>query len=367
MDVLSDVLRVVRLTGSVFFIGEFSAPWSMDEPDADQLAASSIPDAERLVLFHILTEGDGFFEAQELPSVHLTSGDVIVFPHGDRHRISSQLGMHCQPLNPAMPLAAAGRDLDQLVLGGGGKTTRFICGYLNCDQKFNPLLGALPNILVMRSRDAYSVVEAIDRDGLRPAQVAHGSSYWLSTTLEYMVHEAREGRPGSQAMLGRLTELMFVEMLRQYMRQLPADHSGWLVGLNDRQVGRALRSMHDQPERNWTVDELAREAGMSRSGFAERFTELIGDPPMKYLTAWRIQLAKHLLREENSVANVAGRVGYDSEAAFNRAFKRSVGIPPASWRKVERTTSPSGSAANTHGHRSAAALTEFKAARQVLS
>ena len=349
MDVLSDVLRVVRLTGSVFFIGEFSAPWSINEPDADQLAAFGISNAERLVLFHILMEGDGVFEAHGLPPVHLTSGDVIVFPHGDPHTMSNQLGVRCGPLNPAMPVAAAGRDLDQLVLGGGGRTARFICGYLNCDQKFNPLLGALPNILVVRNRDAYSVVEAIDRDGLRPAQVPLGSSSWLSTTLKYTVHEACEGRPGNQAMLGRLTELMFVELIRQYMRQLPADQSSWLVGLNDLHVGRALRLMHEQPERNWTVDELAHEAGISRSGFAERFTGLIGDPPMKYLTAWRIQLAKHLLREEKTVAHVAGRVGYDSEAAFNRAFKRSVGSPPASWRKVERTTLPSGAAANTQG------------------
>ncbi len=349
MDVLSDVLRVIRLTGSVIFIGEFSAPWLMNEPDPDQLAAFSIPDAESLVLFHILVEGDGFFEAPGLPPVHLTSGDVIVFPHGDPHTMSSELGLRCRPLNPAMPRSSAEGALDQLVLGGGGKTTRFICGYLNCDQRFNPLLGALPNILVVRNRNAYSVVEAIDGDGLRPAQVPHGSSSWLSTTLKYTVHEAGEGRPGNQAMLGRLTELMFVEVLRQYMRQLPADQSGWLVGLNDTQVGKALRLMHEQPQHNWTVDELAREAGISRSGFAERFTELIGHPPIKYLTAWRIQLAKHLLREENSVAQVAQRVGYDSEAAFNRAFKRSVGTPPASWRKVERATLPSGTAANIQG------------------
>ena len=224
----------------------------MNEPDADQLAAFSMPKAESLVIFHILVEGDGVFEAPGLPPVHLASGDVIVFPHGSPHKMSSQLGVRCPPLKPPLPASAAGGDLDQLVLGGGGKTTRFICGYLNCDQKFNPLLGALPNILVVRNRDDYSVVEAIDRDGLRPAQVPPGSSSWLSTTLRYTVHEAREGRPGSQAMLGRLTELMFVELLREYMRQLPADQSGWLVGLNDPHVGRALRLMHEKPERNWS-------------------------------------------------------------------------------------------------------------------
>ena len=228
MDVLSDVLRVVRLTGSVFFIGEFSAPWFVDEPDAELLAAFAIPNAECLVMFHILTEGESFFETDGLPSVRLESGDLIIFPHGNPHKMSSELGVRCAPLNSVMPKAAAGEDLDQLVLGGGGETTRFICGYLDCDQRFNPLLGALPEILVVRSRDGHAAVEAIDRDGLHPATVSRGSSSWLSTTLKYTVHEARNGRPGNQAMLNRLTELMFVELLRQYMSQLPAGQPGCL-------------------------------------------------------------------------------------------------------------------------------------------
>lgn len=219
-------------------------------------------------------------------------------------------------------------------MGGRGATSRFICGYLNCDQKFNPLAGALPNILVVRAADDYATVEAIDAKGKRPTRVPEGSGTWLSTTLKFAVHEAKNGRPGNGAMLGRLTELMFVEILRQYMQQLPPDQSGWLAGLNDPHVGKALRPMHAHPERNWTVEELAREAGVSRSVLAARFTELLGESPMRYLARWRIHLAKQLLREsQQSIAEIAARMGYDSEASFNRAFKRAEGQPPARWRR----------------------------------
>ncbi len=333
MDVLSDVLRVVRLSGAVFFNGEFSAPWALDEPNPDELAALGVPITDCMVLFHILAEGSCVFECDGLPPVQLASGDVIIFPHADAHRMASEQGLRStKPASP--PQSESATELPQMAIDGGGRTSRFICGYLECDQKFNPLLGALPTILVVRSRDEYLAVEAIDRNGKRPTQVPPGIGTWLSTTLKFIVHEARVGRPGNAAMLGRLTELMFLEILRQYMQQLPSGQSGWLAGLNDPQVGKALRLMHAQPARNWTVEELAREAAVSRSALAERFTEMIGDPPMKYLAGWRIQLAQQMLREgRHSIAQVAERVGYDSEAAFNRAFKRAVGVPPAAWRK----------------------------------
>ncbi|MGH9793724.1 MAG: AraC family transcriptional regulator [Candidatus Acidiferrales bacterium] len=333
MDVLSDVLRVLRLTGSVFFMGEFSAPWVIEEPDANQLAAFAIPDAECVVLFHILTEGQCLIESKGLPSVSLEAGDVIIFPHGDPHRMSSHAGARAERPQVLLSRSPDGA-LREIAFGGGGKVTRFVCGYLNCDQKFNPLLASLPNILAVRSRDDYSAVEVIDRNGRRPAAVPQGSSNWLSTTLKFTTHEAKSGRPGNAAMLGRLTELMFVEIIRQYMQQLPEDHRGWLAGLNDPQVGTALRLLHQSPARNWTVEELAHEAAISRSALAQRFTELIGESPMRYLSAWRIQLAKLMLRDYgHTIQQVAARVGYESEAAFNRAFKRAVGLPPAAWRK----------------------------------
>jgi AraC family transcriptional regulator, alkane utilization regulator len=165
--------------------------------------------------------------------------------------------------------------------------------------------------------------------------VPHGSSTWLATTLKFTINEARTARPGNTAMLGRLTELMFVEILREYMHRLPATQGGWLAGLNDEHVGKALRLLHADARREWTVDDLAREVAVSRSVLARRFTDLVGEAPMRYLANWRMQLAKEMMREgTRNIQEVATRVGYDSEAAFNRAFKRATGTPPATWRKA---------------------------------
>jgi AraC family transcriptional regulator, alkane utilization regulator len=221
-----------------------------------------------------------------------------------------------------------------LSYGGGGPSSRFVCGYLNYDQRFTPLVEALPTILAVRARDEYSTIDALDAAGCRTLAVPQGSGTWLGTTLKFTINEARSARPGNAAMLGRLTELMFVEIIREYMHRLPASHGGWLAGLNDAAVGKALRLMHTNPVRDWTVDDLAREVAVSRSVLAQRFTELVGETPMRYLANWRMQLAKQLMREgTRNIQEVATRVGYESEAAFNRAFKRTTGSPPAAWRK----------------------------------
>jgi len=333
IDILSDVLRVVRLTGSVFFVGEFSAPWSLDESSVESCAKYAMPGAEHVVMFHILVEGECHFEIHGMPNIAMETGDVIIFPHRDRHKMSSGLGARPTSLR-IEGKQTAGRDVGQITGGGGGEKTRFICGYLNCDQKFNPLLTALPNVLIVRARDGYTSVEAIDSKGLRPAQVSRGSGSWLGTTLKFAIHEANTGHAGNGAMLGRLTELMFVELLRQYMRQLSTDNTGWLAGLNDPQVGKALAAMHAAPARSWTVDELARAVGVSRSVLAQRFSDLVGESPMRYLATWRVHLAKEMLRDGMAnIAQIAANVGYDSEAAFNRAFKRAIGQPPAAWRR----------------------------------
>jgi AraC-like DNA-binding protein len=331
MDVLSDVLRVVRLSGAVFFTAECSSPWALESPIPDLLPPVLMAEADCVVLFHILTEGSCIVECKGLPAVKISAGDVVIFPHGEPHTMRSHTGVNAAPIGSVFPPGSS-EGLRQVAFGGGGEKSRFICGYLNCDQRFSPLTTALPKMLVVRSRDEYAV-EAIDRNGVRPAQVAGGSRTWLGTTLKFTISEAKAARPGNAAMLGRLTELMFVEILRQYMQQLSADHGGWLAGLNDVHVGKALRMMHANPERNWTVSDLAREAATSRSVLAQRFTELVGDSPMRYLAAWRIQVAKQILREGANIALVSERVGYESEAAFNRAFKRTTGSPPASWRR----------------------------------
>ena len=333
MDVLSDVLRVVRLSGAVFFKAEFSCPWALESPRPESLASVVMPGAECVVLFHILTEGECLIECGSLPTVRMATGDVIVFPHGHQHTMRSQDGTNATPIGSVF--SPGSRDEPhQLVFGGGGRQSRFICGYLNCDQRFNPLVGSLPTMLLVRSRDDYAGIEAVDERGKHPTPVPRGTGTWLGTTLKFTINEARAARPGNAAMLGRLTELMFVEVLREYMQQVPADQGGWFAGLNDSQVGKALRLLHADPMRNWTVEELAREVAVSRSTFAERFTALVGEAPMRYLANWRMQLARQMLREgTHSIQEVATRVGYESEAAFNRAFKRATGSPPATWRK----------------------------------
>jgi AraC-like DNA-binding protein len=272
----------------------------------------------------------------------MEAGDVIVFPHGDPHTMGSRDAVKAIPIGTILSPGSR-HELPQVTFGGGGRPSRFICGYLNCDQRFNPLIGSLPTMLLIRSRDDYAGIEAIDASGRRPTAVPRGTGTWLGTTVRFTINEARAARPGNTAMLGRLTELMFVEILREYMQQLPQDQGGWLAGLNDPYVGKALRLLHANPMRNWTVEELSREAAISRSVLAERFTELVGEAPIRYLASWRMQLAKQMLREgTHSLQEVATRVGYESEAAFNRAFKRATGSPPATWRKGALKAAPAG-------------------------
>jgi AraC-like DNA-binding protein len=332
MDVLSEVLRVVRLAGAVFLNAEFSAPFAVQSPPSDQLAQAVMPSAESVSLFHILAEGECWFGVEGQPPLKLESGDAIIFPCGDQHTMSSEPGLKPVPIGRILSI---GPGVTQLVHGGGGKKAEFVCGYLHCDQKFNPLFSALPTFLCVRTREGSVAVEpAGEAQAPTGTAVPLHASMWLNTTIYYLVNEARDRQPGNEGTLARLTELMFVELLRHYMEQLPAGRSGWLAGLRDPQVGKALSVIHAQPAQNWTVEDLAREAGVSRSALADRFTDLIGESPVRYLTGWRMHLARQLLREgELSVGEIALRVGYDSEYAFNRAFKRHVGEPPATWRK----------------------------------
>jgi AraC-like DNA-binding protein len=263
----------------------------------------------------------------------MESGDVVVLPSGDWHMMRSCGATTTAPLTS---IFTPGQHDEPPLLsyGGGGPSSRFVCGYLNYDQRFTPLVEALPTILAVRARDDYSTIDAVDAAGRRTMAMPAGSSTWLGTTLKFTISEARSARPGNTAMLGRLTELMFVEIIREYMHRLPTGHGGWLAGLNDAAVGKALRLLHTNPVRDWTVDDLAREVAVSRSVLAQRFTELVGETPMRYLANWRMQLAKQLMREgTRNIQEVATRVGYESEAAFNRAFKRTTGSPPAAWRK----------------------------------
>lgn len=332
MDVLSDVLRIARLSGAVFFTAECSRPWAVESPMPEMLTSMVGSQDGCLALFHILIDGECIVECKGLPPVKMNAGDVVIFPHSEPHTMRSNTGVKPVSIS-TLELPSSPESVPKICFGGDGDKAKFLCGYLNCNQSFRHLTAALPKMLHVRSRHDYAV-DAIDSKGARPANVTGGSRNWLGTTLKFTINEAKTARPGNSAMLGRLTELMFVEILRQYMQQLSENQGGWLAGLNDAYVGKVLRLIHADPKRNWTVEELAREAATSRSVLAQRFTELVGESPMRYLAGWRIQIAKQMLRDgADGIGEVSAKVGYESEAAFNRAFKRATGSPPASWRK----------------------------------
>jgi AraC family transcriptional regulator, alkane utilization regulator len=316
MDALSDVLRLVRLTGAVFVNAELSAPWAVLSPPSRVLADAFMPDAQHLIEYHLLVEGGCFIQVAGDPPLELAQGDLVMVPQGDAHRMGSDLVTPAQPV-PAdafeLPLPGT---IATPIHGGGGSLTRLVCGYLAIDRRLcGALIHALPRLL--RISTASSEV-----------------SGWLQSYLRIQLADRGESQPGGACVLGKLSELMFVEAIRRYADSLPPEQAGWLAGLKDRHVGRALGLLHAQPTRAWTMDTLAREVGTSRAGLADRFATLIGKPPMQYLTQWRLTLAAHLLQtNKRPASSVAFEVGYESEAAFSRAFKREFGAPPAAWRR----------------------------------
>jgi len=324
-DTLSEVLRAVRLTGAIFFDLRASSPWVEAAPPGPVIASAVLPGVQHLVSYHVVTEGACWGGLLGEPPVRLEAGDVIVFPHGDAHVLCSAPGMRKEPdvniYNIYLRERRAGLPLSLKSGGGGPDHAHLVCGFLGCDVRpFNPLIATLPRLLIVR-----------DRAGSSPG--------WISQLVRLALSESAAKRSGSEAVLARLSELMFVEVIRRHLEALPEGQTGWLAGLRDPFVGRALALLHERPSHPWTLAQLGREIGLSRSALAERFTFLIGQPPMQYLLHWRLQVAAGLLTQGSKVAAAALEVGYDSEAAFSRAFKKVVGQPPASWRdrKLERT------------------------------
>jgi AraC-like DNA-binding protein len=314
MDPLSDLLRVVRLDGAYFYPVEAAEPWAVSSAPARELSPRILPGSEHLISYHVLLSGRCFGGLIGEELVELAAGDAIVFPHGDAHVMVSD-----RSARPASDFdtAAQQRFPDVVLLGtGASRPTSFICGYLGCDLRpFNPLLAALPRRMHMR--------------GL--------SATWLGGFTRQLTEESRLGRAGADTVSTRLAELMFIEALRRYLEELPAGQTGWLAGLRDEVVGRALALLHARPAHPWTLAELARESASSRSRLAERFTEMVGLPPMQYLTRWRMQVAANLLAQGGAkVAGVASEAGYDSEAEFSRAFKKATGMAPGAWREARR-------------------------------
>lgn len=315
MDALSQTLRVVRLVGAIFIHARFTAPWCYRSPRADSVAHILEPGAERVVIFHLITEGECWVEMDDGTTVRLVAGDAVVFPHGDPHRMGSAPGLVPAPSKPLEEVLA--RRPRQLSHGGGGVAAKFVCGYLACDARLaRLLLTGLPALLRVNVRGS-------------------NAGAWLEASVRYALAEARSPRPGGEGVLAKLAELLFIEVLRQFMNeQRDEGRTGWLAGLRDRTVGAALNALHQRPAHAWTLEELARAAGTSRSVLAERFQQIVGTAPMQYLTQWRMVLAANLLcRGQLSLTQVANDVGYQTDTAFNRAFKREYGVPPATWRR----------------------------------
>lgn len=314
MDPLSDVLRVVRLNGAYFCLVEATEPWSVSALAARQLVPRVLPQAEHLISYHILLTGSCWGGLEGEPQVRLQAGDVIVFPHGDAYLMSSARGQRFTD----EPLGTTPRRYPGVCVLGpreGGETT-FVCGFLGCDVRpYNPLLASLPRMM----------------------HVAGAANDWLSQVPRQAAAESRARRFGSETMLTRMGELMFIEILRRHIEQLPVQQLGWFAGLRDPVVGPALSELHERPEHPWTLAELARAIASSRTVLVKRFTQLVGVPPMLYLTRWRLQLAAAQLAGDSAkVAAVAARVGYESEAAFSRAFKRETGLAPVAWRRARQ-------------------------------
>ena len=318
MDALSDVLKTVRLEGAVYLNAEFTAPWCI-RGECGPAVRERLAGAEHVVFFHFLTEGGCKARLTDGTEVlDVAAGDVLLITQDDRHLLGTDL--HLAPLEADSLVGAnpaTGADLIQMRHGGGGAATRFVCGYLACSRSVcRLLLDGLPRVLRIPIGDG-------------PA------SALLRELLQVGVRESSTSRPGAGSMLAKLSELMFVEAMRRYAENLPPEGKGWLAGVRDAHIGRALALLHGEPGRAWTVDELAREVALSRSALAERFAALVGQPPIQYLMRWRLALAAQTLRSgRDAIARVAERSGYESEAAFSRAFKREFGTPPAAWRRA---------------------------------
>jgi AraC-like DNA-binding protein len=318
MDALSEILGGVALKGALFFSAEFTAPWGFASPPSLNLAPALSPGAQHLVIYHFVIEGCGLLRLEDGSTLRLEAGDVIVLPHGDPHGMCSSEGVREMDVSTILGKIQT-HDLGAMQAGGGGEVTRFVCGYMACDPLLcGPILNGLP--------PAFKVNLRTDRSGR-----------WLEDSILHLVEEAGSGNAGSEAMLAKLSEALFVDTLRRYIARLPEEEIGWLAGARDPVVGKSLTLLHHKAQHSWTIAELAKEVGLSRSALVERFTRYLSEPPMAYLMRWRLHLAaRALTATSRGVAQIASDVGYESEAAFNRAFKREFGLPPARYRREQR-------------------------------
>ena len=315
-----------HLPARAYYLVDCVAPWAAETPALDGLSGALLPGAQHVFAFHAVVAGECWAAALGEPPRRLAAGDFVAFPRGEAHGFASAPGLRAAP-DPAVfqRLAAEPLPLRVRYGAGDGPRTQLVCGFLGCDARpFNPLLGALPRLL-----------HASRADG----------GEWLARFVDLAVEEMRAGRPGGGPVLARLSELLFIEVVRRHVAALPPGQAGWLGGLRDEFVGKALARLHGRPDGGWTLQRLAREVGLSRSALAERFARLVGEPPMHYLLRWRLQRGALRLADGATVQEAADEAGYASEAAFSRAFKKVVGAPPAAWAQARRRAGGLGPAA----------------------
>ncbi|HZD26692.1 MAG TPA: AraC family transcriptional regulator [Alphaproteobacteria bacterium] len=315
MNPLVDVLRTLHLSGGIFLDCEFTAPWCVTASaiGPEEVGLLAMPFPAHVIAYHYVTHGQALLQMANQQPVAINAGEVVVFPANDKHRLGSDLNV--EAINAKeLVIPPANGSLARIVHGGGGQRAHIMCGFLGTDAPNDPLIAILPNVLRL------DVTKA-------------GSVDWIESSLRFAAREMAAGRTGSPALLAQLAECLFMEAVRRYVEQAPAVQSGWLAGFGDPVVGRALALLHLRGDHAWSVEELAAEVGLSRSAFADRFTRLMGEPPMRYLGKQRLRFAAQRLRTSHEpVARIAVEAGYESEAAFNRAFKRELGLPPAAWR-----------------------------------
>ena len=317
MDALSELLRAVKLTGALFYNSKCTAPWCLNAPSSTYFAPFVAPHATHIIEFHYIAAGRAFVRVGE-ETTPLEAGDVVMMPHGDPHQMGNGVGGKAIDGTAALPALLSGR-VHLATFGGGGEETGLVCGFLACDAELiKPVLASLPRVMRISLRT--------DKGG-----------EWFENTLRHAVEQAAAAKPGSDVFLAHLAEALFADVLQRYLASLPEGRTGWLAGARDAAVSRALGALHRHPVKAWTLDSLAREAGVSRSALAERFAKYLGVSPMSYLTDWRLELGAEALRTSSrSVQSIAIEVGYESEAAFNRAFKRRFEQPPARYRREWR-------------------------------
>lgn len=330
MEASLDVLRTIRLTGGIFLDAEFTAPWCVAAQVAPEDCHPFTPLPKGIIAYHYVSVGRLLLRVGEGEPMVVPAGHLVVLPRNDPHVLGSDLD--CPPVSAeGLMQATVESGIARIAHGGSGEATRIWCGFLLSDTTTDPLVGMLPSVMML------DVTQGV-------------AGPWIESSFRLAVSEFATGEVRSPVLLSRLAELLFIEAVQYYFAGLPPEQRNWLGGLRNPFVSRALALMHDRPSRHWTTEALAREVGLSRSAFAERFTELVGAPPMRYLAGLRMQVAARRLRESRAaITLIAEEVGYESEVSFTKAFKRAFGTPPATWRREQEAAMGNTDAAREAG------------------